>query len=124
MSAVTVMQEVFTARGIGPDKVNHSLGTAPPPSSSGPAFEEFTARVIEGDIWQRKELSPRDRSLVTIACCMAQGTLGELPAQLKRGVRNGLREVELLEAVAHLAFYIGWPRANAVRDMVYAAAKA
>lgn len=118
MSAVTVMQEVFTARGIGPDQVKHSLGTAPPPSSDAPAFEEFTARVIEGDIWARKELAPRDRSLCTIACCIAQGTLGELPAELDRGRRNGLRDADVAEAIAHLAFYVGWPRAKAVKALI------
>jgi alkylhydroperoxidase/carboxymuconolactone decarboxylase family protein YurZ len=34
-----------------------------------------------------------------------------LPGHLKRALGNGLTETELTEAIIHLAFYAGWPRA-------------
>jgi alkylhydroperoxidase/carboxymuconolactone decarboxylase family protein YurZ len=37
-----------------------------------PALANYTDNVLFGDLWRRPELSPRDRSLVTIACLVAQ----------------------------------------------------
>jgi 4-carboxymuconolactone decarboxylase len=67
--------------------------------------------VLLGDIWARPDLSPRDRSLVTVAALVAGGNTEQLPGHLQRARENGLTEGELKEAIIHLAFYAGWPRA-------------
>ncbi|GAB4513978.1 MAG: hypothetical protein Kow0047_25680 [Anaerolineae bacterium] len=81
-----------------------------------PKLAELTDEVLFGDVWARPELSPRDRSLVTVAALIANGNTEQLPGHLLRAKENGLTESELAEVIIHLAFYAGWPRAvSAVR---------
>ncbi|GAA1952893.1 carboxymuconolactone decarboxylase family protein [Microbacterium deminutum] len=76
-----------------------------------PKLVELTDEVLFGDVWARSELSPRDRSLITVACLVSTGSTEQLVGHLTRARANGLTEVELKEAIIHLAFYAGWPRA-------------
>ena len=76
-----------------------------------PKLAELTDDVLFGDVWQRTELSPRDRSLVTVAALIANGNTEQLPSHLNRAKANGISETELGEVMTHLAFYTGWPRA-------------
>ena len=76
-----------------------------------PALVDFTDEVLFGQVWERPELSARDRSLVTVACLVANGSTEQLVFHLARARENGLTEQELVEAITHLAFYAGWPRA-------------
>jgi 4-carboxymuconolactone decarboxylase len=76
-----------------------------------PAFAELTDKVLFGDVWKRPELSPRDRSLITVASLVALYRTNELPFHLKYALQNGLTREELIEAITHLAFYCGWPTA-------------
>ena len=74
-----------------------------------PAFAGYTEDVLFGDVWQRPGLSPRDRSLITVAALVALNRVAQLPFHLQRAVDNGLSTDELAEAITHLAFYAGWP---------------
>lgn len=76
-----------------------------------PKMVSLTDDVLFGDIWERDELSPRDRSLVTIAALVANGNTEQLNGHLNKGLENGLTETEIKEIFIHLAFYTGWPRA-------------
>jgi 4-carboxymuconolactone decarboxylase len=76
-----------------------------------PKLAELTDDVLFGDIWERAELSKRDRSLITVAALIANGNTEQLIGHLSRAKQNGLSEAELAEAIIHLAFYAGWPRA-------------
>ena len=76
-----------------------------------PKLAELTDDVLFGDVWQRAELSPRDRSLITVAALIANGNTAQLPSHLNLARTNGLSETELAEVMIHLAFYTGWPRA-------------
>ena len=76
-----------------------------------PKLVSLTDDVLFGDIWARPELSPRDRSLVTVASLITGGNTEQLPGHLERARQNGLTEDELKEVIIHLAFYAGWPRA-------------
>jgi len=81
-----------------------------------PKLVELTDDVLFGDVWARAELSPRDRSLVTVAALIAGGNTEQLPGHLNRARENGLSETEHVEVITHLAFYAGWPRAmSAIR---------
>ena len=71
----------------------------------------LTDDVLFGDMWARPELSPRDRSLITVAALIAGGNTEQLTGHLRRARDNGLTETELKEVVIHLAFYAGWPKA-------------
>ncbi len=76
-----------------------------------PKLAELTDEVLFGDIWERAGLSPRDRSLITVAALIASGNTEQLSGHLKRARENGISEAELSEIMTHLAFYAGWPRA-------------
>ena len=76
-----------------------------------PKLAELTDEVLFGDVWARTELSPRDRSLATVAALIANGNTEQLSGHLSRAKENGLTESELAEVIIHLAFYAGWPRA-------------
>ena len=77
-----------------------------------PALAEYTDKMLFGDVWKRPGLSPRDRSLVTVASLVALYRINELPFHLKRALENGVTRDELVEAITHLAFYAGWPTAS------------
>lgn len=74
-----------------------------------PALADYTDKVLFGDVWKREQLSPRDRSLVTVACLAALYRINEMPFHFKRALDNGVTRDELIEAITHLAFYAGWP---------------
>jgi 4-carboxymuconolactone decarboxylase len=76
-----------------------------------PKLVQLTDDVLFGDVWERPELSKRDRSLVTVTALIAGGHTEQLPFHLKRAKENGVTESELIETITHLAFYCGWPRA-------------
>jgi 4-carboxymuconolactone decarboxylase len=76
-----------------------------------PALVGFTDDVLFGQVWERSELSPRDRSLVTVASLVTSGSTEQLVFHLGLAKQNGVTEQELTEAITHLAFYAGWPRA-------------
>jgi 4-carboxymuconolactone decarboxylase len=76
-----------------------------------PKFTELTDSLLFDDIWERPELSPRDRSLITVAALVALNRTQQLDFHLKFALRNGVTKTELLEAITHLAFYSGWPTA-------------
>lgn len=77
-----------------------------------PALADFTDDVLFGDVWKRPDLSPRDRSLVTITSLIALYRVNELPFHLKFALQNGVTKDEIIEVLTHLAFYSGWPTAN------------
>lgn len=77
-----------------------------------PALAEITDNVLFGDVWNRPGLSPRDRSLVTVASLMSLYRTNELPFHMKRALENGVTRDELSEVITHLAFYAGWPPAS------------
>ncbi len=76
-----------------------------------PKLVDLTDRVLFGDIWERKELSKRDRSLATVAALIALNRPEQLRFHLARALENGLKKEELVEVITHLAFYSGWPNA-------------
>lgn len=76
-----------------------------------PKLVDLTDNVLFGDVWKRAELSPRDRSLVTVASLVTSSSTEQLRDHLVRAKDNGLTETELKEAIIHLAFYAGWPKA-------------
>ncbi|NQD86876.1 carboxymuconolactone decarboxylase family protein [Paenarthrobacter sp. CM16] len=76
-----------------------------------PKLVDLTDGVLFGDIWKRDELSPRDRSLITVASLITSGSTDQLRGHLALARTNGLTEIELKEAIIHLAFYAGWPKA-------------
>ena len=83
-----------------------------PWSDIAPRLAEITDTILFDDVWQRPGLSPRDRSLITVASLIALYRGNELPFHLKRALENGVSREEIVETITHLAFYSGWPTAS------------
>lgn len=80
-----------------------------------PKLAELTDLVLFGDMWERPDLSKRDRSLITVAALVALNRPDQLRFHLGRAIENGVQQQELIETITHLAFYAGWPNAmNAI----------
>ncbi len=127
MVAVAAARPVFAERGIEADRLVPA--DAPPLpfdakadaeraasvdkaiGSSAPALAQDTTDVLFRDLWLRPDLTPRDRSLVTISALIATGQFEQLAGHLTRAMNNGLTQAEISEAIGHLAYYGGWPNA-------------
>jgi 4-carboxymuconolactone decarboxylase len=77
-----------------------------------PDFIELGDRVLFGEIWERPQLSKRDRSLITCAACVAGGWTEQMKTHFPKALQNGVTRTELFEMMTHLAFYTGWPSAS------------
>ena len=77
-----------------------------------PRLAEITDSVLFDDVWRRPGLSPRDRSLASVACLVALYRTNELPFHLNKALENGVTREEIVETITHLAFYSGWPTAG------------
>jgi 4-carboxymuconolactone decarboxylase len=125
ISAVAETKKVFDERKIAPvansqaarielEAAAEAARTASVNGAVAPtaaALADLTNRVLFGDLWQRPDLSARDRSLVTMSALIAIGQPEQLPFHANRAMDNGLTRGEASEAVTHIAFYAGWPRA-------------
>jgi len=126
VSALEVYDQVYTTRKVDTVALR-TAGTRLPVSASdaprakavgenlaavAPKFAQLTKDVVFNDLWRRPDLSPRDRSLVTIVALAAIGDDDQLDAYVRRGLGEGLARTQITEAVTHLAFYAGWSRAT------------
>jgi 4-carboxymuconolactone decarboxylase len=79
--------------------------------SLAPQFAQLTDDLLYGDVWNDPALSPRDRSLITVASLVSLYRTEQISAHLRRALDNGVTQDELVHALTHLAFYVGWPAA-------------
>jgi 4-carboxymuconolactone decarboxylase len=73
-----------------------------------PALERYTQGPLLGDLWKRPDLSPRDRSIITVAALIARHQTIEMPHYVNLALDNGVKPSEISEVVTHLVFYSGW----------------
>jgi 4-carboxymuconolactone decarboxylase len=76
-----------------------------------PKMAELTDNVLYADIWERPQLSKRDRSLITVSALVAMNRPDQLRSHLRLARQNGVTETELIEVITQMAFYSGWPNA-------------
>ena len=126
VSALEVYDQVYTARKIDTAALRTMPPRLPAPVSDAarakalngefgavaPKFVQLTNDVVFDDLWRRPDLSVRDRSLATIAALAAMGDDDQLDAYLRRGLESGLTRAQITEALMHLGFYAGWPKAT------------
>ena len=74
-----------------------------------PALARYTQGIIKRELWERPDLSRRDRSLVILAAVIARNQTTELPHNVTMALDNGVKPSEVSETITHLAFYCGWP---------------
>src|SRR5918994_4991675 len=86
-----------------------------------PALEAYTQQRLYVEVWKRPGLTPRDRSLVTIAALIARDQAPALTYYFNQAIENGVKPGEISETITHLAFYAGWANAfgavGAARDV-------
>lgn len=82
-----------------------------------PKLIEYTETVLFGDLWERPQLSKRDRSLIVCATLIATYRPEQLRGHLQRALYNGVTKDELSELITHLAFYAGWPAAMSAANI-------
>lgn len=77
-----------------------------------PKFAQLNDDVLFGEVWSREEeLSPKLRSMITIAALLSGGNFEQLDSHLKLGKEHGITKELISEMITHLAFYCGWPKA-------------
>lgn len=78
-----------------------------------PEFARLNDDILFGEVWSRNDLlSLRDRSLITLTALISQGmTDSSLTYHLQTAKKNGITRTEIAEAITHIAFYAGWPKA-------------
>jgi len=127
LAATQVTREVFAQRKIGANALPSATPKFLPLDEAteakrveivrqnfggvSPGLEHYTTEVLFRDLWLRPDLAPRDRSLVTFSALIANGQVAQISYHLNRAMDNGLTQVQAGEAIAHLAFYVGWPNA-------------
>lgn len=79
--------------------------------ATSPVMAHNTDSLLLSEVWKRPELSPRDRSLATVAVLVARGQTAEMAEHFDLALNNGVTPLELSEAINHLAFYSGWGNA-------------
>jgi 4-carboxymuconolactone decarboxylase len=105
------------------DAQERPAGRIAPPAvySVAPGLGEYTDELLFGDVWLRTEISPRDRSIVTVSALIASGRTAQVGGHVGRALDNGVTPSEIGEIITHLAFYSGWPNAisavQAVREV-------
>lgn len=137
VSSLEVIDKVFTDRGVDKTALQAQVAAIlPVPASDAararavtanigpvaPKLAALTNDVLFADLWRRSDLSPRDRSLVTIAALAANGDEAGLAFHIDLGLENGLTRAQIGDLLTHLTFYAGWPKATAavaVADTVF-----
>lgn len=77
-----------------------------------PKFAELNDDVLFGQVWSwEKELSPRDRSFLTVTALITKGAFEQLPYHMATAKKNGITKEEIAEMITQLAFYVGWSNA-------------
>ena len=132
VSALEVYDQVYTARKIDTETLR-AMGTRLPAGGAdearaktvtaelgavAPKFAQLTNDVVFDDLWRRPDLSVRHRSLVTVAALAAMGDDDQLDFYLRRAIESGLTRPQIAEALTHLAFYAGWPKASKAITML------
>jgi len=134
MSAGAVAKDVFANRKIGTDELPPASPSLLPLDKEAeakraanveqqfgkvaPGIVQYTTDVLFRDLWLRPDLSPRDRSLVTVSALIASGQSAQITYHLNRAMDNGLTREQAAEVVTHLAFYAGWPNAFSALPVV------
>lgn len=89
-----------------------------------PALGLYTQKLLLNELWQRPELSPRDRSIATLSTLIARNQQAGLPFHLELALDNGVTPAEVSELITHLAFYTGWGNAMSAIPVARAVFKA
>src|SRR5439155_6005075 len=105
LASICLIASASAQTEVGPMRAPNDIRTI------APALEKYTQERLLGDVWKRSGLSPRDRSIVTLAALVARNQTIEMPYYLNLALDNGVKPREISEIITHLAFYSGWANA-------------
>jgi 4-carboxymuconolactone decarboxylase len=91
---------------LGEDYVERSFKN---PDDFSMPFQELSTEFAWGSVWTRPGLSLRDRSLVSLAQCIALNRPNEIRVHLRGAIRNGVTKAEIRELCLHSFLYCGAP---------------
>jgi 4-carboxymuconolactone decarboxylase len=75
-------------------------------------FQRFITEGAWGSVWARPGLTPRERSIVTLALLAALGHWEEVAMHVRATANTGATPEDIREALLHVAVYAGVPAAN------------
>lgn len=75
-------------------------------------FQALITESAWGTVWARDTITPRERSMLTIALLAGLGNDHELAMHLRATANTGATPEDVMEALLHVAIYAGVPRAN------------
>lgn len=78
-------------------------------SKLAPEFTRLTKELINEDLWKRTDLTPRERSLITVTILATLNKTEQIDHYLNKALDNGLTQEEIVAAMTQTAFYAGWP---------------
>lgn len=124
VNAARVAAEVFEERGL-PRSPPGASSRQPPidpevefPGAfpQTPYLRDMLNQLVYAETWMREELSPRDRSMITVAVGTALYASSEVRHHVGRALDNGVTQAEISEIITHVTFYSGFPTGvNAAR---------
>lgn len=93
---------------LGPDYVDNAFANA---DDLCMPFQELSTEFAWGTVWNRPGLTLRERSLLTLAMCIALNRPNEIRIHLRGAVRNGVKREQIRELLLHSFLYCGGPAA-------------
>ena len=75
-------------------------------------FLDLITESAWGTVWASDAITPRERSMLTIALLAGIGNFEELALHLRATENTGATPSDIREALMHVAIYAGVPRAN------------
>jgi len=75
-------------------------------------FQRLIVESAWGSVWSRPGLTPRERSLVTLALLAALGHEEEFAMHVRATANTGASAGDIAEALLHVSIYAGVPAAN------------
>lgn len=117
VNAARVAAEVFAQRGLpaippGASARQPSMDPElefPEAFPQTPYVRDLLNQVVYAETWKRTELSPRDRSMITVAVGTALYASSEVRYHVGRALDNGVTQDEVSEIITHVTFYSGFP---------------
>lgn len=105
----TAFGEQVRRRVLGDDHVDRAAGAT---TAFDAPFQAYITGAAWADVWGRPGLSPRERSMITIALLAALGHDEELAMHARAAANTGASAEDVQEVLLHVALYAGVPAAN------------
>ena len=84
-----------------------------------PAFAHYNDDILFKENWNDPSIDLKTRCIITVVALISNGiTDNSLKYHLENAKNNGVTKEEMVGIVTHIAFYVGWPKAWAVFNLL------